>query len=175
MGRTLREVRDEDLPLLFEQWADPVAVHMAAFTAPDHMDRAAFQRRWSRLRADETVLTRVIVVDDDVAGTIGSWGDSGEREVTYWIGRSYWGKGIATDALNAFLALDRSRPLHARVASDNVASRRVLEKCGFRVIATERNVAEARSAEIEELVLRLDEARPRLPHEKSSTPKRRAC
>jgi RimJ/RimL family protein N-acetyltransferase len=151
MGLTLREVRDEDLPLLFEQWADPVAVHMAAFTAPDHMDWDAFERRWSRLRADETVLARVIVVDDEVAGTIGSWGEPGEREVTYWIGRSYWGKGIASDALNAFLAVDRSRPLHARVASDNVASRRVLEKCGFRVIATERNVAEARSAEIEEL------------------------
>src|SRR5919106_2835696 len=104
MGLTLREVRDEDLPLLFEQWGEP-----------------------------------------------------GEREVTYWIGRSNWGKGIATDALNAFLAIEQSRPLHARVASDNVASRRVLEKCGFRVIATERNVAEARSAEIEELVLRLDE------------------
>jgi RimJ/RimL family protein N-acetyltransferase len=157
MGLTFREVRDEDLPPLFEQWADPVAAHMAAFTAPDHTDRDAFERRWSRLRADETVLNRVIVVDDDVAGTIGSWGDSGEREVMYWIGPSYWGKGIATDALNAFLAVDRSRPLHARVASDNVASRRVLEKCGFRVIATERNAAEMRSAEIEELVLRLDE------------------
>jgi RimJ/RimL family protein N-acetyltransferase len=157
MGLTLREVRDEDLPLLFEQWADPVAAHMAAFTAPDHMDRDAFERRWSRLRADETVLTRVIVVDD-VAGTIGSWGDSGEREVTYWIGRSYWGKGIATDALNAFLAGDQSRPLHARVASDNVASHRVLEKCGFRVVATERGFADARSGEIEEFVLRLEES-----------------
>jgi RimJ/RimL family protein N-acetyltransferase len=157
MRRALREVRDEDLPVLFEQWADPVAVQMAAFTAPDHMDRDAFERRWSRLRADETVLNRVIVVDDEVAGSIGSWGDAGEREVTYWIGRSYWGKGIATDALKAFLAVERSRPLHARVASDNVASRRVLEKCGFRVIATERGFAEARSAEIEELVLRLDE------------------
>ena len=158
MGRTLREIRDEDLPLLFEQWADPVAAHMAAFTAPDHMDRDAFERRWSRLRADDTVLNRVIVVDDDVAGTIVSWGDSGKREVTYWIGRSYWGKGVATEALHAFLAVERSRPLHARLASDNVASRRVLEKCGFRVIAAERGFAEARSAEIEELVLRLDEA-----------------
>jgi len=72
-----------------------------------------------------------VVVDDDVAGTIGSWGDPGEREATYWLGRSHWGTGIATRALTAFLALDRSRPLHARVASDNVASRRVLEKCGF--------------------------------------------
>jgi len=156
MGLTLREVRDEDLPLLFEQWADPVAVQMAAFTAPDHMEREAFERRWSRLRADETLLNRAIVVDEDVAGTIGSWGDSGEREVTYWIGRSFWGKGIATAALDAFLAVDTSRPLHAHVAADNVASRRVLEKCGFRVIATERGFAGARSAEIEELGLLLD-------------------
>jgi RimJ/RimL family protein N-acetyltransferase len=74
----------------------------------------------------------------------------------YWIGRSYWGRGIATAALSAFLAVERSRPLNAHVASDNVASRRVLEKCGFRVVATERSVAGARSAEIEELVLRLD-------------------
>ena len=156
MGLTLREVRDEDLPLLFEQWADPVAVQMAAFTAPDHMEWEAFERRWSRLRADETLLNRAIVVDEDVAGTIGSWGDSGEREVTYWIGRSFWGKGIATAALDAFLAVDTSRPLHAHVAADNVASRRVLEKCGFRVVATERGFAGARSAEIEELGLLLD-------------------
>jgi RimJ/RimL family protein N-acetyltransferase len=154
----LREVRDEDLGVLFEQWVDPVAARMAAFTAPDHMDRDAFERRWSRLGADESVTTRAIVVDGEVAGTIGSWGEPDGREVTYWIGRSYWGKGIATCALDAFLTVDPSRPLHARVASDNVASRRVLEKCGFRVIATERSFAEARSRDIEEVVLRLEQA-----------------
>lgn len=150
-------MRDEDLAVLFEQWADPVAAQMAAFTAPDHMHRDAFERRWSRLRADESLITRAIVVDGDVVGTIGSWGDPDEREVTYWIGRSYWGKGIATGALAAFLSVEQTRPLHAHVAYDNVASRRVLEKCGFRVIATERGFAEARSGEIEELVLRLAE------------------
>ncbi len=160
MELILREIRDEDLPVLFEQWADPVAAQMAAFTPPDHMERDAFERRWSRLRADETVLNRVVVVGEDVAGTIGSWGDAGDREVTYWIGRFFWGKGIATAALEAFLAVDRSRPLRARVASDNVGSRRVLEKCGFRVIATDRGFAEARSAEIEELVLCLDDPAP---------------
>jgi RimJ/RimL family protein N-acetyltransferase len=97
------------------------------------MDRDAFERRWSRLRADETVTNRAIVVDGEVAGTIGSWGGPDEREVTYWISRSYWGKGIATCAL------------------------KVLEKCGFRVIATERGFAQARSGEIEEFVLRLEE------------------
>src|SRR3954454_13532594 len=157
MRCVLRELRDEDLAVLFEQWADPVAARMAAFTAPDHMDREAFERRWSRLSADETVIGKAIVVDGEVAGTIGSWGAAAEREITYWIGRSYWGRGIATAALEAFLTVDQTRPLHARVASDNVASHRVLEKCGFRVIATERSFAQARSAEIEEFVLRLEE------------------
>jgi RimJ/RimL family protein N-acetyltransferase len=158
MQCALREVRDEDLAVLFGQWADPVATRMAAFTAPDHMDPDAFERRWSRLRADATVINRAIVVDGEVAGTIGSWGDPGQREVTYWIGRSYWGRGVATCALNAFLTVDRSRPLRARVAYDNVASQRVLEKCGFRVIATDRGFAGARSREIEEVVLRLEQA-----------------
>jgi RimJ/RimL family protein N-acetyltransferase len=160
MRCVLREVRDEDLAVLFEQWTDPVAVQMAAFSTPDHMDRDAFERRWVRLRADATVLNRAIVVDGDVAGTIGSWGDADERELTYWIGRSYWGRGIATAALGMFLAVDRCRPMQARVAHDNVASRRVLEKCGFRVVGTDRGFAEARAAEIEELVLRLEEPRP---------------
>jgi RimJ/RimL family protein N-acetyltransferase len=154
----LREVRDEDLAVLFDQWADPVAAHMAAFTPADHMNRDAFERRWSKIRADEKAIARVIVVDGEVAGTISSWGDPDEREVTYWIGRSYWGRGIATCALDAFLTVDSTRPLHARVAQDNVASHRVLEKCGFRVIATDRGFAEARSREIDELVLRLEQA-----------------
>jgi RimJ/RimL family protein N-acetyltransferase len=153
---TLRELRDEDLPVLFEQWADPEAAHMAAFTAPGHMDRDAFERRWARIRADETTITRVILVDGEIAGTIGSWGAPGEREVTYWIGRSHWGRGIATCALAAFLAVDPSRPLHARAAADNVASRRVLEKCGFRVVGTDRGFAEARGCEVDEVVLRLE-------------------
>jgi RimJ/RimL family protein N-acetyltransferase len=151
----LREVRDDDLAVLFEQWADPLAAQMAAFTAPDQVDRAAFGRRWARLRADDTVLTRAVVVDGDVAGTIGSWGDTDERELTYWIGRAYWGRGVATTALTKFLAIDLCRPVHARLAYDNVASRRVLEKCGFRVIASERAFAEARSGEIEELIMQL--------------------
>ena len=157
MECVLREIRDDDLAVLFEQWADPVAARMAAFIAPDHMDRDAFERRWSRLRADENVINRAIIADGEVAGTIGSWGDPEEREVTYWIGRSHWGKGIATCALKAFLTVDPSRPLYARVAYDNVASRRVLEKCGFRVVGTDRGFAEARSREIEEIVLRLEQ------------------
>ena len=146
MARELREVRDEDLPLLFEQWADPSrGTHGRVYGARAH-GSARIRASLAEARAEETVLDRVVVVDGDVAGTIGSW-------VTHTSARSRTGsaaptggKGIATDALDAFLRVDRTRPLHAHVASDNVASRRVLEKCGFRVIATERHFAEARSA-----------------------------
>ena len=96
---------------------------MAAFTTPDQADWDAFERRWYRLRADESVITRAIVVDGEVTGTIGSWGHPGEREVTYWIGRSHWGKGIATGALSAFLAsIHRARSTHASLTT---TSRRV--------------------------------------------------
>jgi len=157
----LREVRDDDLAVLFDQWADPVAAHMA-FTAPDHMDRDAFVRRWTRLRADQGVINRAIVVDGEVAGTIGSWEALDDREITYWIGRAYWGKGIATCALDAFLTVDPTRPLHARVAP---RQRRVAPRpreVRLRVIATDRGFAEARFGEIEEFVLRLDESESRL-------------
>jgi RimJ/RimL family protein N-acetyltransferase len=156
MECVLREMRDEDLPALFEQWADPAAAHMAAFTAPGHMELEAFERRWARLRADESVTNRVVVVDGEVAGTIGSWGSAEDREVTYWIGRAFWGRGVATRALEAFLAVDATRPMHARVAADNLASRRVGEKCGFRVVGADRGFAEARGAELDEVVLQLD-------------------
>jgi RimJ/RimL family protein N-acetyltransferase len=131
--------KGKDVALFFDWQISADAVHFAggARRGSGRAVRAvggSRRRRWSKLRADETVIARAIV-DREVAGTIGSWGDSAEREITYWIGRAYWGKGIATGALNAFLTVDPSRPLHARVASDNVASRRVLEKCGFRVIA----------------------------------------
>ena len=104
MRCVLREVRDEDLAVLFEQWADPVAARMAAFTAPDHMDWDAFERRWSRLRADETIINRAIVVDGEVAGTIGSWGDPGEREVTYWIVRARLPEELPTGRVGAYRA-----------------------------------------------------------------------
>jgi hypothetical protein len=55
MRRMLRAVRDADLPLLFEQWMDPVAVHMAAFTAPDHMDRDAFAARTAFFSLEMTI------------------------------------------------------------------------------------------------------------------------
>ena len=94
-------------------------------------DRDAFDQHWAKLLADETLLKKTIVVDGQIAGNIGSWTSEGKREVGYWIDRAFWGRGVATDALSAFLCLEPTRPLYAGVAKHNVASIRVLQKCGF--------------------------------------------
>lgn len=126
---SLRNVADPDLPFLYEHQKDPEAVRLAAFPS---RDREAFMAHWARIRIDPTVIVRTIVCGADVAGNIGSYERNGLRMIGYWIGRAYWGRGIATAALSEFLFHDRARPLHAYVATQNIASVRVLEKCGFR-------------------------------------------
>jgi RimJ/RimL family protein N-acetyltransferase len=153
----LRDVDDTDLDALFAHWVDPEANRMAAFTSASPDDRAAFDARWDRLRSDETVTTRAIEVDGEVVGTIGSWDNEGEREITYWLAREHWGKGIATRALAEFLRdVETARPLHAATAHDNVGSQRVLEKCGFTRTGAGRGFANARGEEIDETFFRLD-------------------
>ena len=149
----LRDVRDEDLDVLFEHWTDPEANRMAAFTAENPNDREAFDARWARLLANEETTTKAIEVGGAVVGTVSSWTQDGNREVTYWIGREHWGKGIATRALAEFLAIETARPLHAAAAADNAGSIRVLEKCGFTRAGGGRGFANARGEEIDEVFL----------------------
>jgi RimJ/RimL family protein N-acetyltransferase len=153
----LRAVEPLDLDHFFVQQRDAAARRMAAFTSPDGDDRAAFDRHWARITADTGVVNRTIVVGAEVVGHIASFEQGGEREVTYWIDRAHWGRGIATRALRSLLAELPMRPLHARAAADNAASIRVLTNCGFVVCGADRGFAAARGAEIDELLLRLDQ------------------
>ena len=100
---------------------------MAIFPA---RDREAFDEHWRKVLANERNVVRVIEVDGEVAGNIGSWEQDGRQLVGYWLGRDFWGRGLATAALAEF-AEELPRPLHAWVAASNVGSIRVLEKCGF--------------------------------------------
>ena len=152
---TLREVVDADLPIFFEQQRDPVAHHMAAFVPRDPNDRAAFDAHWAKIRSDTAVRNRTILFEGRVAGNVASFPHQGRTEVCYWIGKEFWGKGIATSALSLFLSETTVRPLYAGVAKDNVASIRVLEKCGFEICEESKGFAKARGEEIEEAVLRL--------------------
>jgi RimJ/RimL family protein N-acetyltransferase len=126
----LRDVEPSDLPLFFEHQRDPVSVAMVVFRS---RERAEFDEHWAKILANETCLTKTIVADGQVAGHIASFLRDGEREIGYWIDRALWGRGIATEALSAFLQLEQRRPLTAGVAPHNVASMRVLQKCGFRL------------------------------------------
>ncbi|WP_432215418.1 GNAT family N-acetyltransferase [Streptomyces subrutilus] len=153
---SLRPVHSSDLPVFFRHMNDPESKQMAAFTTEDPTDRAHFDAHWKRILASPDVVTRTVLADSDVVGHAAVYGNPGEREVTYFIDRYYWGRGIATAALRELLAEVPERPLLARTAADNTGSVRVLEKCGFKVVGEDRGFANARGAEIDELVLRLD-------------------
>lgn len=98
---------------------------MAAFKARGKEEFGAY---WTRILAADTVLTKAIVLDGQVAGNVLSFEREGRREVGYWIGREFWGKGVATEALVAFLEVEKTRPLYAGVAKYNAGSIRVLDK-----------------------------------------------
>lgn len=151
----LRPVDDSDLDALFEQRRDPESVRMAAFTAEDPNDREAFDAHMSRVRASPDVLLRAITRDGHLVGSIASFVVEDETEVTYWIDRSVWGQGVASQALSLFLRALPARPVYARAASDNIGSLRVLQKAGFTIVGTETSYAAGRGGELEERVLRL--------------------
>ena len=152
----LRPVEDGDLDALFEQARDPAAGWLAAFTPVDQDVRAAFDARMARQRAAPDIVQRAITRDGTLVGSIASFVVDGHTEITYWVDRAVWGQGIASRALALLLDEVRVRPLHARAASDNAGSLRVLRKAGFQVVGTEVAWANARGAEIEETLLRLD-------------------
>src|SRR5689334_10813871 len=118
----LRPVEDADLDALFEQMRDPESVRMAAFTAADPDDRAAFDVHMAKVLRLPDATNRAITVDGRFVGTIASFVVDCDTEVTYWIDRAFWGQGIASRALAMLLEAVRVRPVFARAASDNVGS-----------------------------------------------------
>ncbi len=136
----------------FEQQLDPAATQMAAFPA---RDREAFMAHWAKILRDETVIVKAILFEGQVAGNVVCFEQSGQTLIGYWLGKEYWGKGIATHALSEFLNHVKTRPLYAYVAKHNLASRRVLEKCGFMLIGEDKAATDTPGEEVEEFLLKL--------------------
>jgi RimJ/RimL family protein N-acetyltransferase len=152
---SLRDVTEGDLRIFFEHQYDPEANRMAAFPA---RDRSAFLAHWTRILGDETITKKTVLFEGQVAGNVVSFEQNGQREVGYWIGRRFWGMGVATAALSAFLELVETRPLYARVAKHNVASIRVLEKCGFEISGEDSGPSDVPGVEVEGFILELGDA-----------------
>lgn len=128
---SLRPVEAQDLPIFYTHQLDPEATRMAAFPSRDH---DAFLAHWTtNILGNPSAANRTILVDGCVAGYLGAWTDSDthERLICYWLGRNFWGRGVATAAASQFLQIESIRPLNARVAKHNFSSIRVLEKIGF--------------------------------------------
>ena len=99
---------------------------------------------------------RTIKIENKIVGSIAKFVIENDAEITYWIDKNQWGRGIATMALKKFLLIEKTRPILGRVAFDNYASQKVLQKCGFIKTGSDKGFANARQTEIEEFIYRLN-------------------
>lgn len=153
---TIRTVEPSDLDTFFRHQLDAEAIRMAAFVGKDPTDRVAFDAHWDKILHSPQITERTIVANGQVAGYIGCYPHGESFEVTYWLGREFWGRGLATEALKRMLHLVVHRPIFARTAKDNIGSLRVLQKCGFKIIGHDKGFANGRGEDTEEYILRLD-------------------
>ncbi|GAB2889360.1 GNAT family N-acetyltransferase [Neomicrococcus lactis] len=151
----LREVQSSDLESFFEHQQDPEAMEMAAFTAKNPADRGVFNYHWSLMLKDPETFIRTIEVDGEVAGNIVAYPYEDAYEISFWTDKKYWEQGITTSAVDAFLAEFTKRPLRARVVTDNVGSKKILDRRGFVVIGENEDFANARAAVVKEYIMEL--------------------
>jgi ribosomal-protein-alanine N-acetyltransferase len=152
---TLSKTEPEDLNALFQFQLNEEANYLAAFTSNNPNDKTAYIEKYTKLLTDPTINMRTIRANDEIVGSISKFEIENDAEITYWIDRKYWGQGIASTALQAFLKVEKARPIFGRVAFDNHGSQKVLEKCGFLKIGTDKGFANARQLEIEEFIYKL--------------------
>ena len=151
----LRKTELTDLEFFFIFQLDDEANYLAAFTSKDPTDKTAYLQKYTKFLNEPTINNQTIIVDNIIAGSVAKFELEGQAEVTYWIDKQFWGKGIATKALKEFLKNENARPIFGRVAFDNFASQKVLEKCNFVKIGTDKGFANARQAEIKEFIYKL--------------------
>ncbi len=146
----LRPVEPGDLPRMYELQLDPESNRMAA-TIP--RTREAFDSHWVKVLDDAATAARAILVGETLVGVVSCFPRNGQDHVGYWIDRAYWGRGIASRALDLLLQEVIKRPLVATAATSNGASLRILQKCGFVVEQIHLAPADERHPECEEAVL----------------------
>lgn len=151
----LRPTVISDLDTLFQFQLDKEGGYLAAFMPKDPTDKSAYLNKYIKLLDNPTVNNQTIILDNIIVGSIAKFVMQGDAEITYWIDKNYWGQGIATKALKDFLSIETTRPIFGRVAFDNFASQKVLEKCGFVKIGSDKGFANARQTEIEEFIYKL--------------------
>ena len=151
----LRPTEISDLDTLFQFQLDKEGGYLAAFMPKDPADKDAYITKYTKLLNNPSVNNQTIILDNVIVGSVAKFVMEGDAEITYWIDRKFWGQGIATRALKKFLTIETIRPIFGRVAFDNLGSQKVLEKCGFDKVGTDKGFANARQMEIEEFIYKL--------------------
>ena len=128
MDIRLRPLEAADLPALYLFQCDPESVRMAAVGPRDPEDH---RTHWEKVLADPAVSAQAILADGVLVGQISLFQSDGRDSIGYWLGREFWGRGIASRAVALMLELVPIRPLHATAARHNAASLRVLTRNGF--------------------------------------------
>lgn len=152
----LRNVIEDDLPIFFKHQQNREANDMAAFTRKDPNNWEGFTTHWNKILMDKDIIKQTIIVENNVVGHILRFEQFGEPEVSYWIGKEYWGKGIATKALREFLKHITIRPLYARAAKDNAGFLKVLKKCRFIITGEDSGFSNTRGEDVEEFILTIN-------------------
>lgn len=151
----LRTLDDDDLDAIFEMMRDRDAIALLAFTADDPDGREAFDRWIAAERARPDVSFLVITDRGGFAGTIAAFTVGTDREVSFWLPRHAWGRGVATEALRVLVSREAERPLFARVAAHNAAAITVFQRNGFTEVSRNTVYAPGLGREVDEVVFAL--------------------
>ena len=132
---TLRPLHEDDAPALVALFEGDWEAVRQTGRMPWPVEEAAV-RAWLRLHLGPGTYTYVLVekAGRRLVGMAGFGGEGREAELGYGIGRLYWNRGYASEAVAALLEPARSTRfdlLHAYAFVENPASARVLEKAGF--------------------------------------------
>lgn len=141
----LRRFSPADADDVLRHASDPEVARLTSWQ--EHRSLADTERflAWTQARYDEAVggpWAIVLRERDEVIGAVGLtvvWPHR-RGEVGYWLGRTYWRRGLTTEAARAIvryafddIGLNR---VEARCEVENTASERVLQKLGMRYEGT---------------------------------------
>lgn len=137
---TLRDLGNDDQLLLVKYLNDPEVIRYLSSKIPNPytVDDANW---WIETGSKDHAIVKAVEFNGVFCGVIGAYTQVFEyahsAEVGYWIAKPYWGKRIATQALQLFTADIFNQTSISRlfnpVSAPNIASMRVLEKAGYQL------------------------------------------
>jgi RimJ/RimL family protein N-acetyltransferase len=157
MTVTIRLINEEDIKTLYPLGNNKEISWMSGggLTYPLSYDEFRSKKTIALSTAVGEMETYVIHWNDTAVGSIGYFRREAHAplEIGYWIGKPYWGKGIASRALQLAIRAMRANGIRgtliATTMDDNVGSRRMLLKCGFVETGTEIFASPAREMDVE--------------------------